>query len=161
MISQAELERKLYNVLSKSKFQNIENVAILPGNDGSYQVFGRYTVIKQDSNNIIVKLFNGDMVNSFYSMKSAICWCVFDKRGLYSSANRIINLDNKLSGLDVGISIHSKLIDKSKDMNDKFIYLAKLNEEKLQKRDMTAELNRYINDSYSWQQKQFDLKTKH
>lgn len=161
MINQEELERKLYNILSKSKFQDIENIAILPGNDGSYSVFGRYMLFKKDPNNIIVKLFNGDIVNSFYSMKSALCWCVFDRRGLYSSANRILSLDNKLSGLEVSIAIHSKLIDKSKEMSDKFIYLAKLNEEKLQKREMTNELNRYINDSHSWQQKQFDLKTKH
>lgn len=161
MINEAEIERKLYTVLSKTKFQDIENLTILPGNDGSYQVFGRYSIIKQDQNNIIVKLLNGDTVNSFYNMKSAICWCVFDRRGLYMSANRILALDNKLSGLDVSIAIHTKLVNNAKEMTNKLIYLAKLNEEKLQKREMTDELNRYINDSYNWQQKQFDLKTKH
>lgn len=159
-ISEAEMEFKFERVLSKSSITDIENVLIVKISNNNYHLFGRYFIHKKDANNIVVTLHNGDEVNSFYSMKSAVCWCVFDRRGLYSAARRIVELDRKLSGLDVSISIHKRLFDNTKDQDTGLIYLAKLNEERIQKREMTNELNRHIADSYNWQQKQFDLKVK-
>lgn len=159
-INEREIEQKFERMLSGSSFQDIENVVIVKTNAHEYHLFGRYTVTKKDQTNVVVTLHNGDTVNSFYSMKSAVCWCVFDRRGLYSSANRIIELDRKLSGLEVSISIHKRLFNQTSDQDNRLIYLAKLNEERIQKREMTDELNRYITDSYNWQQKQYDLKAK-
>ena len=159
-ISEAEMEFKFERILSKSSISDIENVLIVRISNNNYHLFGRYFITKKDNNNVVVKLHNGDEVNSFYSMKAAVCWCVFDRRGLYSAANRIINVDRKLSGLEVSISIHKRLFENAKDQDTGLIYLAKLSEERIQKREMTSELNRYITDSYNWQQKQFDLKVK-
>lgn len=161
MINETEMELKFEKVLSKSTIHDIENVLIVKINNNSYHLFGRYFLSKKDPNNVVVRLHNGDEVNSFYSMKSAVCWCVFDRRGLFAPSKRIVELDRKLSGLEVSISIHKKLFDQSKDQDTGLIYLAKLNEERIQKREMTDELNRYITDSYNWQKKQFDLKAKH
>lgn len=160
MINESEVERKFEKMLSKASFQDIESVVILKTSSQEYHLFGRYTITKKDPTNVVVTLHNGDVVNSFYSTKSAVCWCVFDRRGLYSSAKRIIELDRKLSGLEVSISIHKRLFNQTSDQDNKLIYLAKLNEERIQKREMTDELNRYITDSYNWQQKQYDLKSK-
>jgi hypothetical protein len=122
-------------------------------------LFNKYHIKKKDVNNIIVSLNNGDDVNSFFSMKNAVCWCVLDKIGKYQLANRVIDLDMHLSSLEVHISIHSKLFKKAKKTEDKLIYLAKLNQDKLQKSAMSDELNQYIANSYAWQQKRFGLKS--
>ena len=66
-----------------------------------------------------------------------------------------------LSSLEVHISIHSKLFKKAKKTEDKLIYLAKLNQDKLQKTAMSEELSKYIQSSYNWQQKRFGLKSEH
>ena len=92
-------------------------------------------------------------------MKNAVCWCVLDKIGKYHLANRVIDLDMNLSSVEVHISIHSKLFKKAKKTEDKLIYLAKLNEDKFQKKAMSEELNQYIANSYVWQQKRFSLKS--
>jgi hypothetical protein len=66
-----------------------------------------------------------------------------------------------LSSIEVHISIHSKMFKKAKKTEDKLIYLAKLNEDKYQKRSMSEELSNYIRNSYTWQQQRFGLKSEH
>ena len=89
---------------------------------------------KKDTNDVVVSLNNGDDVNSFCNMKNAVCWCVLDKIGKYNLADRVIDLDMHLSSVEVHISIHSKLFKKAKKTEDKLIYLAKLNQDKLQQK---------------------------
>ena len=86
---------------------------------------------------------------------------MLDKLGKYNLANRVIDLDMSLSSVEVHIAIHSNLFKKSKKTEDKLIYLAKLNQDRLQKKAMIDELNRYIQNSYVWQQKRFGLKSEH
>jgi hypothetical protein len=94
----------------------------------------------------------------FYTLKNAVTWCTYDKRNKFYESNRIVELDNRLGGLEVDISIHYKLFKTVKDDNDKLIYLAKLNEDRTKKRSFTTELTRYVEESKTWQQKRFNLK---
>jgi hypothetical protein len=155
----ARIDRKLDNMIANSEFAKLQDVVIFQDTDGTYNLFNKYHIIKKDVNNITVSLNNGDDVNSFFSMKNAVCWCVLDKIGKYQLANRVIDLDMYLSSVEVHISIHSKLFKKAKKTEDKLIYLAKLNEDKFQKKSMSDELNKYITNSYAWQQKRFGLKS--
>jgi len=158
-IDVGKIDKKLDKMISNSEFAKLQDVVIFKDTDGTYNLFNKYHIKKKDANDIVVSLNNGDDVNSFFNMKNAVCWCVFDKIGKYQLANRVINLDMHLSSLEVHISIHSKLFKKAKKTEDKLIYLAKLNEDKFQKKAMSDELNQYIANSYSWQQKRFDSKS--
>ena len=155
----AKIDRKLDNMKATSEFAKLQDVVIFQDTDGTYSLFNKYHIRKKDVNNVTVSLNNGDDVNSFFSMKNAVCWCVLDKIGKYQLANRVIDLDMHLSSLEVHISIHSKLFKKAKKTEDKLIYLAKLNQDKLQQKAMSEELSKYIQDSYIWQQKRFSSKT--
>jgi len=155
----AKIDRKLDNMIATSEFAKLQDVVIFQDTDGTYSLFNKYHIKKKDVNDITVSLNNGDDVNSFFSMKNAVCWCVLDKIGKYQLANRVIDLDMYLSSVEVHISIHSKLFKKAKKTEDKLIYLAKLNEDKFQKKAMSDELNQYIANSYAWQQKRFGLKS--
>lgn len=155
----AKIDRKLDNMIATTEFAKLQDVVIFQDTDGTYSLFNKYHIKKKDVNNITVSLNNGDDVNSFFSMKNAVCWCVLDKIGKYQLANRVIDLDMYLGSVEVHISIHSKLFKKAKKTEDKLIYLAKLNEDKFQKKSMSDELNKYIANSYAWQQKRFGLKS--
>ena len=155
----AKIDRKLNNMIATSEFAKLQDVVIFQDTDGTYSLFNKYHINKKDVNNITVSLNNGDDVNSFSNMKTAVCWCVLDKIGKYQLANRVIDLDMYLSSVEVHISIHSKLFKKAKKTEDNLIYLAKLNEDKFQKKSMSEELNKYIVNSYAWQQKRFGLKS--
>jgi len=154
-----KIDRKLDKMISNSEFAKLQDVVIFKDIDGTYSLFNKYHIKKKDANDIVVSLNNGDDVNSFFSIKNAVCWCVLDKIGKYQLANRVIDLDMHLSSVEVHISIHSKLFKKAKKTEDKLIYLAKLNEDKFQKKAMSDELNQYIANSYAWQQKRFDSKS--
>jgi hypothetical protein len=156
-----KIDKKLDKIMSNSEFAKLQDVVIFKDTDGTYSLFNKYHIKKKDVTDIVVSLNNGDDVNSFFSMKNAVCWCVLDKIGKYQLADRVINLDMHLSSLDVHISIHSRLFKKAKKTEDKLIYLAKLNQDKLQKTAMSEELSKYIQDSYNWQQKRFGLKAEH
>ena len=154
----AKIDRKLDNMIATSEFAKLQDVVIFKDVDGTYNLFNKYHITKKDMNDIVVSLNNGDNINSFFSMKNAVCWCVLDKIGKYNLANRVIQLDMSLSSVEVHISIHSRMFKKSKKTEDKLIYLAKLNEDKFQKKAMSEELQKYIAHSYVWQQKRFGLK---
>ena len=158
-IDVGKIDRKLDRMISNSEFAKLQDVVIFKDTDGTFNLFNKYHIKKKDVNDIVVSLNNGDDVNSFFNMKNAVCWCVLDKIGKYHLADRVINLDMHLSSLEVHISIHSKLFKKAKKTEDKLIYLAKLNQDKLQKSAMSEELSKYIQDSYIWQQKRFGLKS--
>jgi hypothetical protein len=154
-----KIDRKLDNMIKTSEFAKLQDVVIFQDTNGTYSLFNKYHIKKKDTNDIVVSLNNGDDVNSFCNMKNAVCWCVLDKIGKYQLANRVIDLDMHLSSVEVHISIHSKLFKKAKKTEDKLIYLAKLNQDKLQQKAMSEELSKYIQDSYIWQQKRFSSKT--
>ena len=160
-IDVGKIDRKLDKMISNSEFAKLQDVVIFKDTDGTYSLFNKYHIKKKDTNDIVVSLNNGDDVNSFFNMQNAVCWCVLDKIGKYQLADRVINLDMNLSSLEVHISIHSRLFKKAKKTEDKLIYLAKLNQDKLQKTAMSEELSKYIQDSYIWQQKRFGLKSEH
>jgi hypothetical protein len=154
-----KIDRKLDKMISTSEFSKLQDVVIFQDTNGTYSLFNKYHIKKKDTNDVVVSLNNGDDVNSFCNMKNAVCWCVLDKIGKYQLADRVINLDMNLSSLEVHISIHSKLFKKAKKTEDKLIYLAKLNQDKLHQKAMSEELSKYIQDSYIWQQKRFSSKT--
>jgi hypothetical protein len=156
-----KIDRKLDKMISNSEFAKLQDVVIFKDTDGTFNLFNKYHIKKKDVTDIVVSLNNGDDVNSFFNMKNAVCWCVLDKIGKYQLADRVIDLDMHLSSVEVHISIHSRLFKKSKKTEDKLIYLAKLNQDKLQKTAMSEELSKYIQDSYNWQQKRFGLKSEH
>jgi hypothetical protein len=155
-----DIEKKFKKVISNQEMEKLKDISMFRNPDGVYEIFNSYLIDKKPEG-AIVKLHNGDMVNSFYNLKNAMCWCIFDKRGKYSDANRIIELDLKLSSIEVTMSIHQKLFKKTKDADTKLIYLAKLNEDKYKKRQMADELNKYLIQSDNWQKKSYKLKTTH
>ena len=156
-----KIDRKLDKMISNSEFAKLQDVVIFKDTDGTFNLFNKYHIRKKDATDIVVSLNNGDDVNSFFNMKNAVCWCVLEKIGKYQLADRVIDLDMHLSSVEVHISIHSRLFKKAKKTEDKLIYLAKLNQDKLQKTAMSEELSKYIQDSYNWQQKRFGLKSEH
>lgn len=159
MMNEIELERKFNRMISTKEIENLQDISIFETCKDNYVVFKNYNIIKKSKTDIDVLLMNGDIVHSFSSMRNAICWCIFDKRGKYTLANRIITLDKSISNEEVQINVHKNLFKKSKKTEDKLIFLAKLNEDKFRKSTMYQELEDYINQSDYWQKHQFKLKT--
>ncbi len=156
-----KVEKKLDNLILTNEFSKLQDVVIFQDVDGTYKLFNKYSLKKSSTSDVVVSLIKGDDINSFFSIKNAVCWCVLDKLGKYNLANRVIDLDMSLSSVEVHISIHLNLFKKAKKTDDKLIFLAKLNEDKFRRSSMYQELESYVGQSDYWQQHQFKLKTAH
>jgi hypothetical protein len=135
----------------------ISDLLIIRENDGSYFLFGKYKIVVDNlGNHKLLNMKYNELIHNFSNLKNAVTYCVFDKNKKNKWLSRIIELDSLLSGIEVMIAQHEKLAKKSTDLDRKSIYLAKLYEEKLKKREMMKEINGYIQTSKYWQTKKYD-----
>lgn len=148
---------KLKKVIPADTIDNLADLSVFRDTDGSYHLFDKY-VIRRLNDEYIVTVNSFDTTKTFYTLKHAVAWCTFDKRNRILDSNRIYDLDKKVAGLESIIQGHQKLIKTAKNMDDKLIYLAKLGEEKMKKRQLHDELGRYIATSKSWQTSRFNTK---
>ena len=153
-----EKEKKLEKFIKSTFLDELEDVIIFQDTDGSYQLFNSYHIAKTVKNEYIVTMTTTFTTHTFNELKNAVAWCTFDKRNMLYESNRILKLDNLLAGLDVDISLHTKIFKNTKNTDDKLIFLAKLSEDKLKKKRITDELYTYVSDSKRWQIKRFDRK---
>ena len=151
-------EKQLAKLMKPNIIGDLEDVIIFQNTDGSYELFNMYHITKNENNEYIVTMHTTFTTHNFNTLKHAVAWCTFDKRNMFYQANRILKLDNLLAGLEVDISLHTKIFKNAKDTDNRLIVLSKLSEDKLKKRRYTDELYTYINDSKKWQTKRFDTK---
>lgn len=158
MIKRYNAEKQLAKLMKPNFIGDLEDVIIFQNTDGSYELFNMYHITKNEYNEYIVTMHTTFTTHNFNTLKHAVAWCTFDKRNMFYQANRILKLDNLLAGLEVDISLHTKIFKNAKDTDNRLIVLSKLSEDKLKKRQYTDELYTYINDSKKWQTKRFDTK---
>jgi hypothetical protein len=161
MIKRYNSEKHLEKFLKSDVLGELEDVIIFQNTDGSYELFNSYIISKNKQNEYIVTMHTTYTERCFFNLKHAVAWCTFDKRNMLYKANRILELDGLLAGLEVDISLHTKIFKNSKESSNKLIFLAKLNEDKMKKKQFTDELYTYINDSKKWQTKRFNRKPEH
>lgn len=134
------------------------DLAIFKNDDGSYELFNRYKVQKNDQNHYYVThKYNYDF-KVFSKLQHAVTWCIYEKRNKINDSKRIEELDRNISSAEVAIQNHQKLISKSKNLESSLIYMAKLNEEKLKKQAMLEELKGYVLETNYWKNKVFARK---
>ena len=140
-------------MITDSDLANLEKALVIT-NDGGYTLFGEF-FIKPENGMFVVEKFHTSMSEEFYTLRNAVAWATLYKRELVGNANRVKDLDKLLEGATVSLEVHTKLYKKAKDIDKKLIYSAKLQEDKLKKSRITAELNRFILNSKNWQEKRF------
>ena len=150
-----KLLNKLAKTVSTMDLDKLSELAIMQGPDGSYFLFNKYT-IRKTNGYYVVEIDRMSVTKSFNILKNAVSWCTFDKRNSIYESNRIIDLDTRLASVDSEIQVHQKLVKKAKNLEEKLIYLAKLGEEKMERKQITEELAGYVNSSKIWQEKRFN-----
>ena len=158
MVKRNNPEKQLEKLMKTDFVGQLEDVIIFQNTDSSYELFNTYHINKNNTNEYIVKMHTTFTTHNFNTLKHAVAWCTFDKRNMIYQSNRILKLDNLLAGLEVDISLHTKMFKNAKTTDDRLIFLSKLSEDKLKKRQITDELYTYINDSKKWQTKRFNTK---
>ena len=158
MVKRNNPEKQLEKLMKTDFVGQLEDVIIFQNTDSSYELFNTYHINKNNTNEYIVKMHTTFTTHNFNTLKHAVAWCTFDKRNMIYQSNRILKLDNLLAGLEVDISLHTKMFKNAKNTDDRLIFLSKLSEDKLKRRHITDELYTYINDSKKWQTRRFNTK---
>ena len=158
MVKKNNPEKQLEKLMKTEFVGQLEDVIIFQNIDNSYELFNMYHINKNHNNEYIVKMRTTFTTHNFNTLKHAVAWCTFDKRNMFYQSTRILKLDNLLAGLEVDISLHTKMFKNAKNTDDRLIFLSKLSEDKLKKRRITDELYTYINDSKRWQTNRFNSK---
>ena len=139
----------------------LSKIAIYRETDGSYHLYGRYVITKNADGTYVINVTGTYTEKNFYKLKNAAAWCSYDNRKLYKDASRLHQLDQMIFGMDTEIQLHTGLMNKVKDIDQKLIYLSKLTQNKAKKRKFTNELSHFITVYQNWQTAMFDSKPKY
>lgn len=131
----------------------ISDLFISRDNDGTYNLFGNYVISTINEQYHLIKDDASDPL-IFNSLKHAVTWCVFDKANKYKEVKRVYELDNDIVSADALIANYNRLMTNCNNSN-KYIYKAKLIEQKLKKRKMLEEINDFAGLSKYMQTKKF------
>lgn len=145
--------QKLENFLTK-EFSNLRDVVFLKIDD-CYQLFNRYTINEDKRGDFVLQISNRNDIYTFYTLQHAVTWCIYDKQAKYSDLKKIHYLDNKLGSLETSIQLYKRLLSQAKNNDDKGLYLVKLNENTIKKKQAQRQMNSYIRSSKIWQDKKF------
>ena len=149
---------KLAKTIPVGDMEKLQDLSISQDNDGSYHLYNKYRITR--SNEMYqVELHRVADKKTFNVLKNAVAWCSFDKRNNIQDSDRIVYLDNRLAGIEVEIQVHQKLAKHTKKTEEKLIYLAKLGEEKMERRMINEELSKYIHNSRNWQERRLSSKS--
>jgi len=123
--------------------------------DGSYHLFGQYLITKDSCQLYVVRYLKDlDLVPvKFSQLKYAVTWCVFHKNKKYKDLSKIAELDEVLDSLQAIIQHHKQLVERNTE--NKLIYLAKLSENKIKRKQAQKTMDNYVSYSKSWQDKTF------
>ncbi len=150
-----DFESRFNRIINEKTINNLNDVLILKESLNEYNLFNKYVIEKVD-NKIITYNKNTDVKHDFTSVKNAMAWCILDKRNKFYEANRLLALDRTLKSLEVDIKLHKNLFLKSKEKENKFIYLAKLNEDKVKVSVIKKEIYGFLQEVDRWQRKKFE-----
>lgn len=152
-----KLKEKVTQFLAKEFQYRVGDISIFVNDDGTYEFFNKYYIKENPNGYEVTCKYNSD-VRLFSVLKNAVAWCIFDQRNKYAKAARIEYIDKMIGSTELSILLHRKLIQKSKDIENKLIYSAKLNEDQLKRKTYIIEMAGYINESRQWQTQKFATK---
>lgn len=133
---------------------DLKNISMFV-NESGYELFNKYTITKiQDYYKITIKYTFTE--KTFSNLINAFSFCVLDHRNKILKSQKVEQLDEELKGLNFSILRYQNLIAKSIPLDDKTVYVAKLNESMLKKNKVKKDLNEYIKEVLNWQEAQFN-----
>lgn len=151
---------KLDQFFSREINADLKDVLISCDRTGKYSLFGKYTIAPTSEEYYRITISGSNTTYEFASMKNALTWCVFSNSAKQREASKIQLLDMKLCGIDVDLAVHRRKLKLASDTFTKDIYIIKVQEDTIKRRQIVAEINSYINNSRQIQDRKFIGKNK-
>lgn len=147
---------RLQRLLSDRDMRNIQEVLFYKDDDGSYRLFEQYTIMRKNKAYTVYK-YNNPVPHQFSALKYALCYCINSKRNKIHGMQQILELDRKLTSLDIDIQIQRRLINNKVEHG---LHETKLHESTLRRASIATQLQRYVDESDRWQTSKFGQSVK-
>jgi hypothetical protein len=141
-VSEKDVQRVL-----QPKLDALKDIAIIQISNSEIEMFGKYSVTKIKDQHL-VRRKTDDIQHEFRNSKAAAAWCILDKTNKIVEANRLLELDRKISSLEIEQKIYE---NPAKDMLGSAIKQALLTETRLKIRSNLKESDKYITIAHQWQ----------
>lgn len=156
-ISKLKMTRQNYTIIEdfvKSYIPSLSKFCIYDTDDGRYIMFERYSVQKF-SDKTVVNRYRDDRVLSFNRMRNAVAWVVLDKNNKMWEANRLLELDLRIVGLEIDLAQHERIKKTTNDMERYDIMINKIQHNRALQNKFQKEIDKYIIMANDCQQQGF------
>ncbi len=151
-------EKQMFGILSrllaKIELEALSAHIVIDNGKDNYQLYNQYS-IKKDKDKFTMSKFGTHTVATFAMLRNAVIYTALDKQNRIMDAKRIIELDRLQEDSMILIELYEKLAKNAKDIDQKTIYLVKLNEGALKKTRIEEELSTFAIHSNRWQEENF------
>jgi hypothetical protein len=141
----------------RHELRDIMPNVILPQDDGTYEVFGKYRIIPERPGYTV--MCHATTVGCFSTTRTALSWCIADKYCDYNLSKDILLLDNKLTGLANDITTRATIADRSKRPDFREDIGTKLETKMIHKKIVENQLTNCVNLAKYLQQRGFNNET--
>lgn len=143
--------------LFRQDFPDLLPNTIWRNDDGSYEVFGHYRIVPEQSKYRVY--CSATDVGVFNTTKTALSWCIADKHRAYNLAREILETDIKLGTLTNDINIRASVADRSKNFEFRDNIGTKLETKIIRKKQLENQLTKSVNWAKYIQQRGFENET--
>jgi hypothetical protein len=144
--------------LVRDAIPNLLKCLIYIDNSDNYILFEQYS-IKKHNDYVLLKQFRDDKELKFSKIRNATAYAVLDRHNKLFEANKVFELDLKLSSIAIDKLLHDKL-KRSKDIEEHIIYTTKLQTDYVREKQFQHELDKYIIMANECQQRGFENELK-
>lgn len=156
-MTQNKFVKKINDFFAREYYKGAADISIFRNEDGSYELFNTF-IIFSEKNKFKVTKKTSFISKNFASLKNAVTWCIYEQRNKITESQRIEELDRLIFSLDAEIELHKQLIEKTKNIDNKLIYYAKLTDEQVKRKTLAEEITKYVKISEAWQTDRFNKK---
>lgn len=144
----------LSKLLDKVELESLSSHIVIDDGKDSYQLYNQYS-IKKIKETYTMSKFHTHTTETFCMLRNAVIYTTLDKQNRIMDSKRIVELDRLQENASICIELYKKLAKKEKDIDQKTIYLVKLNEDELKKTIIENEISSFVARSNRWQEENF------
>lgn len=127
----------------RNSMPSLMKLLIYHNEHGHYIMFEKYAIKKISSTEIIVERYRDEKEFKFSKLRNAVAWTVLDKNNKIYEANRLVELDARLIGLELDFAMHFKM-KRNANSDKHIIILNKLQHDFDLQNKFQREIDKYI-----------------
>jgi len=144
---------KKFNTLAQQSLASIsKNIIVKKQN--TYEVFGKFQIRKQEDGFVV--FHNDKQINTFYSSRNALSYCIFEKNFKYNESKLLERLDSRLQSKLFDIEVAKNTLTNSKDSFKKFNALARVELYIDETKIIKEQINEVVEKAKYFQQRELD-----